>query len=167
MGLRGDSNVLIIFKMVLSIDLFRQDKGHDPQLIRDSQKKRHKRVELVDEVVEADALWRTVQFQTEQWNRIRNRCGKSIGMKIQAKENEGETEDLLEDVTKNLATLELDDLNQLTIKQIKHISLLADREIGRTKERLIQIENQRLAALHEIGNIVHESVPVSNDEVSE
>jgi seryl-tRNA synthetase len=55
-------------------------------------------------------------------------------------------------------------LAKLTIKQIKRISLLIDTEIENTKEKLVKIENDRNSALHEIGNIVHQSVPVSNNE---
>ena len=44
--------------MVLDIELFREDKGGDPEKVRDSQKKRFKDVTLVDKVVEADNQWR-------------------------------------------------------------------------------------------------------------
>jgi seryl-tRNA synthetase len=58
-------------------------------------------------------------------------------------------------------------MGKLTIKQIKRVSLFIDTEIEKTKENLIRIENERNSTLHEIGNLVHESVPVSNDEVKE
>ena len=44
--------------MVLDIELFRADKGGDPDKIRESQRKRFKDVTLVDRVVEADTRWR-------------------------------------------------------------------------------------------------------------
>ena len=44
--------------MVLDIELFRADKGGDPEKIRESQRKRFKDVTLVDRVVEADTRWR-------------------------------------------------------------------------------------------------------------
>lgn len=44
--------------MVLDIDLFRVEKGGNPDLIRESQKKRYKNVELVDNVVTTDEKWR-------------------------------------------------------------------------------------------------------------
>ena len=44
--------------MVLNIEEFRQDKGGDPEKIRDLQKKRFKDPQLVDKVVEFDSEWR-------------------------------------------------------------------------------------------------------------
>ena len=44
--------------MVLDIELFRTERGGDPQKIRDNQKKRFKDVTIVDKVVEADEKWR-------------------------------------------------------------------------------------------------------------
>ena len=150
--------------MVLDIDLFRHEKGFDPQVVRDSQKKRYKRVELVDEVIANDELWRKVRFQADQWNKMKNLCGRTVGTKKQAKENEGDSEELPKDFAITLETLNAELLTTLTIKQLKRVSLLIDTEIEKNKEKLIKIESDRNKALHEIGNIVHSSVPVDNNE---
>jgi len=146
--------------MVLDIELFRQN----PQLVRDSQKKRYKGLERVDKVIELDSQWRQVRYQADQWNKIKNLCGKAIGAKKQAKENEGDIEELPQDFKINYETLNAELIGKLTIKQIKRVSLLTDTEIEKTKENLIKIENERNSNLHEIGNIVHESVPISDNE---
>lgn len=44
--------------MVLDLDLFRTDKGGDPEIIRETQRKRFKDVTLVDKLVAADTEWR-------------------------------------------------------------------------------------------------------------
>jgi seryl-tRNA synthetase len=44
--------------MVLDLDLFRSDKGANPDKIRENQKKRFKDVGLVDAVVDNDKKWR-------------------------------------------------------------------------------------------------------------
>ena len=44
--------------MVLDLDLFRTDKGGDPEAIREVQRKRFKDVTLVDKLVAADTEWR-------------------------------------------------------------------------------------------------------------
>ena len=44
--------------MVLDIELFRADKGGDPNKIKENQRKRFKDVSYVDKVVEADTKWR-------------------------------------------------------------------------------------------------------------
>lgn len=44
--------------MVLDLDLFRVEKGGDPDKIRKNQKDRFKDVSLVDGVVDNDLKWR-------------------------------------------------------------------------------------------------------------
>ena len=44
--------------MVLDIELFREGKEHDPERIRENQRKRFKDVAVVDKVIEVDAKWR-------------------------------------------------------------------------------------------------------------
>ena len=46
--------------MVLDLNLFRKEKGGDPESIRTCQKNRYKDVTLVDKVVGIDADWRQV-----------------------------------------------------------------------------------------------------------
>jgi len=53
---------LLIGKMVLDIELFRPEKGGDPNKIRALQEKRFKSVKLVDEVVDNDTLWRQCKY---------------------------------------------------------------------------------------------------------
>lgn len=43
---------------MLDIALFREDKGGNPDLIRESQRRRFDSVELVDEVIAKDKEWR-------------------------------------------------------------------------------------------------------------
>lgn len=43
---------------MLDINLFREEKGNNPQIIRESQKRRFKSVEIVDEVIRLDKEWR-------------------------------------------------------------------------------------------------------------
>lgn len=47
-----------VVKMVLDLDLFRTDKGGDPETVRETQRKRFKDVTLVDKLVAADTEWR-------------------------------------------------------------------------------------------------------------
>ena len=43
---------------MLDINLFRVEKGGNPELIRESQRRRFANVELVDEVIAIDKQWR-------------------------------------------------------------------------------------------------------------
>ena len=147
--------------MVLDIELFRQN----PQLIYDSQRKRGKGLDRVDQVIELDSQWRTLRYQLDQWNRMKHLCGRLIKKKYQAKENEGDSDELPPTVKIDFQTLDVDRLDQLTIRQIKRVSILIDTEIERTQVNFLRIDNDRDSTLREVGNLVHESVPVSDDEV--
>jgi seryl-tRNA synthetase len=147
--------------MVLDIELFRQT----PEKVRDSQVKRCKGLDGVNKVIELDTQWRTLRYQADQWNRLKKICGRTVGSKKQANENEGDSEDLPGDLKINLDTLNAEVIEKLNIKQIKRLSRLLDTEVENTEEQLIKVEKDRNSTLHEIGNIVHESVPVSDNEV--
>jgi len=47
---------------MLDINLFRIDKGGNPDLIRESQRKRGSPIEVVDEIIRLDDEWRTGIF---------------------------------------------------------------------------------------------------------
>lgn len=54
--------------MVLDIELFRADKGGNPDKIKENQAKRFKDVTLVDKVVENDTQWRKSKFLV--WDKV-------------------------------------------------------------------------------------------------
>lgn len=51
--------------MVLDLDLFRPEKGGDPEKIRVNQKKRFDDESLVDKVVDNDLKWRQCKLKAE------------------------------------------------------------------------------------------------------
>lgn len=57
-------------------------------------------------------------------------------------------------------------LKPLTVAQLKKVRVLIDDAIQQNDADLQQTEKERNNALREIGNHLHDSVPVSNDEVS-
>jgi len=150
--------------MVLDIELFRADKGGDPDKIRESQRKRFKDVTLVDQVVEADTRWRKLRFQADQFNKLKNDVSKAVGEKKKNKEADGDDESLPESVTSNLDGLTMDVLKSLTVTQLRRVSSLIDEAMKRCVEERVQCETVRSEALFEIGNLLHDSVIVSNNE---
>ncbi|XP_043669823.1 serine--tRNA ligase, cytoplasmic [Vespula pensylvanica] len=150
--------------MVLDLDLFRQDKGFDPEKIRENQKKRFKDVALVDLVVEKDKYWRQLRHRADNLNKVKNLCSKEIGEKMKKKEPIGDSDVVPEEIANNLDNLVSNDLKPLTVKQIKSIRTLIDTAIQCNDENLSLTESERNSALREVGNHLHESVPVSNDE---
>ena len=68
------------------------------------------------------------------------------------------------DILENLENLIPNNLKSLTVAQIKTVRSFIDDAIRTNDKNLILIEFERNHALKEIGNILHESVPISNDE---
>uniref|UniRef100_A0A8D0UI66 serine--tRNA ligase n=1 Tax=Sus scrofa TaxID=9823 RepID=A0A8D0UI66_PIG len=149
--------------MVLDLDLFRVDKGGDPALIRESQEKRFKDPGLVDQLVKADSEWRRCRFRADNLNKLKNLCSRTIGEKMKKKEAVGNDESLPEDVL-NLDDLTADTLTNLKVAQIKKVRLLIDEAILKCDAERIKLEAERFENLREIGNLLHPSVPISNDE---
>jgi seryl-tRNA synthetase len=126
---------------MLDINLLRADKGGDPDLVRESIRKRFAKVELVDEVIDLDQAWRTRQFELEKIRRELNATSKKIG-KLKASKQEEEAKKLMEstdEVKKRLAAKEAE------VQEAK----------GTLDVKLVTI-----------GNIVHASVPASDDEAN-
>ena len=53
----------------------------------------------------------------------------------------------------------------LTVSQIKNLRTLIDGNIVKCNEEVVKVEQHRNEKLFEVGNLLHETVPVSNDEV--
>lgn len=150
--------------MVLDLDLFRKDKGFDPEKIRENQSKRFKDVQLVDTVIEKDKYWRQLRHRADNFNKLKNLCSKVIGEKMKKKELLGDDDTVPQTIIDDLESLNSDSLKALTVTQIKKIRTLIDEEIQRNDESLKTTESERNSALREVGNHLHESVPVSDNE---
>uniref|UniRef100_A0A4W5NEC0 serine--tRNA ligase n=1 Tax=Hucho hucho TaxID=62062 RepID=A0A4W5NEC0_9TELE len=149
--------------MVLDLDQFRADKCGDPEVIRETQRKRFKDVSLVDKLVHADTEWRKCRFTADNLNKAKNLCSKTVGEKMKKKEPIGE-DDSLPDDAQNLEALTADTLAPLTVTQIKKVRLLVDEAVQKSDSERVKLEEERFQYLREIGNLLHPSVPISNDE---
>ncbi|EMR61918.1 putative seryl-trna synthetase protein [Eutypa lata UCREL1] len=122
---------------MLDVIDFIAERGGNPEKIRESQRRRYAKVEVVDEVIELYEDHRKTQYAATQINSKINDVNKQIGLKKKAKED---AEDLLQ-----------------------HKAQLA-----KEKQAFLDSATQKEAALKtkvkSIGNIVHDSVPVSDNE---
>ena len=50
---------------MLDIQLFRPEQGGNPEIVRESQRRRYADVSLVDQVIEADSQWRKTRFSLD------------------------------------------------------------------------------------------------------
>ncbi|XP_076313605.1 seryl-tRNA synthetase isoform X2 [Tachypleus tridentatus] len=80
------------------------------------------------------------------------------------KEPIGESDELTNNVINKLSELTSDILQTLTVTQIKRIRTLMDEEMVKCGEELTRLEKERNETLKEVGNWIHDSVPISNDE---
>uniref|UniRef100_A0A0K0F999 serine--tRNA ligase n=1 Tax=Strongyloides venezuelensis TaxID=75913 RepID=A0A0K0F999_STRVS len=151
--------------MVLNIECFREEKGGDVTLIIENQKKRFKDVSVVDEIIKFDKLWREQRFQLDGLNRSKNVVNKVIGDRMKKKEDKGPEDAIVpEEVLKKLDSLTSDDLNGLQVNALKKISPLIDQASVQLKIDMTESEAKRDKLLVSIGNWLHESVVVSDNE---
>ncbi|CCH62239.1 hypothetical protein TBLA_0G03020 [Henningerozyma blattae CBS 6284] len=122
---------------MLDVNQFIVEKGGNPDLIKKSQKARYASVELVDEIIADYKDWVKTRFELDEINKSLNKLQKEIGLKFKAKE----------------------DAKPLLAEKDK---LTAEKKILTEKE---QKEDKDLKnKVNLVGNIVHPSVVVSNDE---
>ncbi|XP_078430837.1 seryl-tRNA synthetase / serine-tRNA ligase [Wolffia australiana] len=124
---------------MLDINLFREEKGGNPELIRESQRRRYKSVEIVDEVIRLDKEWRQRQFELDALRKDFNRINKEVArLKISG----NDATEMIKSTDEN-----------------KRLAALKEAEVQEAKSAM----DKRLET---IGNLVHDSVPVSDDEAN-
>jgi len=124
---------------MLDINLFRPDKGGDPEIIRESQRRRYADVGLVDKVCELDDQWRKAYHALGQVRAEFGALNKEIATLRKAKEDATELQEKSKEIKARIAEAEK-----------------VEKELSEARD----------AAIVPIGNIVHDSVPVSDDEAN-
>uniref|UniRef100_A0A7S1QH77 serine--tRNA ligase n=1 Tax=Alexandrium catenella TaxID=2925 RepID=A0A7S1QH77_ALECA len=126
--------------MTIGIELLRKDKGGDPDLVRESERRRFRDGKLVDEVIDLDKQWVTAKYNTDM---KRKEMGK-VQAQITERKKTSKGQDKCEDLVAQKEKLEEE-------------SAALDKE----SDKLLELRDKKLGS---IGNIVHDSVPVSQDE---
>lgn len=123
--------------MPLDITAFRAFAGGDPERIRESQRRRHKPVEVVDEIVALDEQWRLLTGEIDNLKKARNAVQKDVGAKKKAGEE-----------------------CEAQLAEIRALDEAVSGKEAEQRERKVALD--RLVS--KVGNIVHDSVPVGVDE---
>ncbi|GKB11276.1 serine--tRNA ligase [Tanacetum coccineum] len=139
---------------MLDINLFRKEKEHDPEIIRISQRRRYKPVEIVDEVIHLDKKWRQCMFELEQLQKDFNKLNKDVA---KLRTFTQDFNKLNKDVAK-LRTPGGDVRAMIQDARIKKDS------IEMKKEEVQAAEEARNEKLVKIRNLVDDSVPRGEDE---
>ncbi|PWA71271.1 Seryl-tRNA synthetase [Artemisia annua] len=126
---------------MLDINLFREDKGYDPEIIRESQRRRFEPVEIVDQVIHLDNEWRQRNYELEQLKKEFNKLNKQLG---KLRNSEGDAHAIL---------------IQAAQKEKKDSIATKEAEVQDTKKALD-------TELRKIGNLVDDRVPIGEDEAN-
>ena len=122
---------------MIDLQLLQVEKGGNPEVVRESQRKRFASVELVDEVLSLYKTWVTLEFQLNQMQQEVNAIQKVITTKKKAKED---------------ADAELAQKKE------------QDAKIVEFKPKVAEAEREMRLKAGTIGNIVGDKVPVSETE---
>ena len=125
---------------MLDLLLIRADKGGNPQMVFDNQKKRFKSTEIVQESIDLLQKWKDVRQKADTAKMNYNNVQKEIQKKKKESKGKDPCTELLKE--KDEKQKEGDELN----KQ-------ADNLLKEVKKKYSQV-----------GNILHESVPIDNNE---
>ena len=120
---------------MLDIKLFREN----PEIIRESEKKRFRDVKKVDQVIELDNKWREKKKEIDALKRERNQISNDINA-LKKK-----------DKSADVSTF------QERVKAIKEL-------IEQDEQEVITLEQERDKLRYTIGNIIDKSVPIGQTE---
>ena len=122
---------------MIDLLLLQANKGGNPEIVRESQRKRGASVELVDEVLDLYKSWTSLQFEAESIRKKTNAVQKQITQKKKAKED---ADDLLKE------------------------KIALDKEFAEMGKRAAEEEKKMTAKAATIGNIVDKNCHVSSTE---
>ncbi|OMH83675.1 Serine-tRNA ligase, cytoplasmic [Zancudomyces culisetae] len=122
---------------MLDINLFIKEKGGNPDLIKESQKRRGADPEIVDVIVNQYKEWTATRFLLDEKNKQMNGLQKEIGKLMKAKQDAKELLAQKAQLAKEKGELEVQE-----------------------KEQFAEVRGK----LGSIGNVVHDSVPISLTE---
>ena len=144
--------------MVLDIEQFRPEAGGNPDKVRANQKARFKPVELVDQVVENDKLWRQARFSLDALNKQRNVISKLIGMRMKAKQPMGDSaelpagflpEEVNAEFSEKISNLTKEDLEQFCTLQIKTVKSELEKAVAFLKVKMDEYQSIRDSSLRQ------------------
>ncbi|POO02240.1 Serine-tRNA ligase, type [Trema orientale] len=124
---------------MLDINLFRENKGNDPEIVRESQRRRYDNPDIVNHIITLDIQWRTGKYDLDNLRKKFNETNEEIA---RLKALEEQTDNLIENANR---------------KKV----LIAEK-----KAEVEDIRAMLYNELEKVGNLVHDSVPISNDEAN-
>jgi len=147
---------------MIDIKLIREN----PDVVKESQRRRFKDESTVDQVIEYDSKWRQARHNADILNRMSNLVSKIVGEKKKAKEADGTETEIPVEIKDQLLDLTPELLRPLCVSQLKEIKKLVVVRTEENNTELVETEKARDDIMKTIGNLVHDSVVVSKDEAN-
>ena len=160
---------------MIDLQLLQVEKGGNPEVVRESQRKRFASIELVDEVLSLYKNWVTLEFQLNQMQQEVNAIQKVITTKKKAKEDadaelaqKKEQDAKIADFKPKVAEAERE--MRATLGSGQRVHLVDDHRLDPARHRAAHPERQeptvlpcRLAALDAGGGVEeHQARPVEH-----
>lgn len=151
---------------MIDINLLREYKGGNPEYIKESQLKRFADVSLVDKIIEEDNTWKKTEKEINYFKKMINVISKEISMRMKHKSEESINTNSMQDIEDpNIYSLNEENIKDLSIDKLKKLSSEITKNHIKVKEQESLIHKKaRDTLLQQIGNIVHESVPINDNE---
>ena len=158
--------------MVLDLDLFREDKGGDPDRVRSNVRARFADVKAVDNVIDLDNTWRKSRHTLDQLNKAKNTTSKAIGKRMkqlkeagkEVPEDESDSKFQTFELPALLQKIENGITEQTTLDQLKNLRQQVENHIIQVNKQMDEYETKRNDILREIGNLLHPDVLISDNE---
>lgn len=149
---------------MLDINLFRDPALAD--IVRESERRRFRDPKIVDEVIATDEKWRRTQYLTEVCKKMINHCSKAVGARKKAKEADGTVSEVPAELlaAAREGLLQPEQLDGLCVLQIKELSKALSNNVVNLAKSAEELDKERELLVNKVGNILHESVPVADDE---
>jgi len=140
---------LTLYTMPIDLNLLREDKGGDPELVRESCRRRFHPPEIVDEIIAIDQQWRNSISRLDVLKKELRIASKAVGeLKVKIRKS-GKPQ-----------TKEQDEMEA----NLRETANNKKNEIAETEKKEKELAAERDAKLNRIGNLVPDDVPVSKDE---
>lgn len=124
-----------------------------------------------------------VMFEKDNLNRTKNTVSKAVGEKMkvivttfliesdsnfllfhQKKEPVGDDATVDQDIVENLTSVTPEKAKELTVTKLKAVKSKIDERQTKLGTEITEIEKERTNSLKELGNLLHPSVPIDDDE---
>lgn len=157
--------------MVLDVESFRPQEDPEalgPDGVREIQRKRFKNVEVVQQISDLDQQWREALFKADQYRKVKNLVSKAIATRMKSKQPMGDVTEIPNDLKTFIETkpaeVTADTIEPLCTLQLKELSKGIDGFRANATTESEKLEAERDGLLRSVGNVLHDSVPVSDNE---